>query len=241
MAATEKLDSLLKIGGASWRLDRENFSSGTRLQEGSIDLSPAWFQLGHEVSVSALVSAYDNRQLSLNPKTAAFPEVSKDLKSTAGSEWLDCMLESNAILSAILAVTHPVLYKAGRDTFDRLRRTTEIQPQNVLSRWTSVFNGLSVICNRITPPHRDGSSRFAWHELLATLGDYTNCKLELPGLGVSLEYGPGTVVGLSGMLLQHAVPSFEGERVCYAYFMRSSVHKWAKSSAYTWMNTSYYE
>jgi hypothetical protein len=63
MAATEKLDSLLKIGGASWRVDRENFNSGTRLQEGSIDLSPAWFQQGHEVSVSALVSAYDNRQL----------------------------------------------------------------------------------------------------------------------------------------------------------------------------------
>jgi len=151
------------------------------------------------------------------------------------------MLESNAILSAILAVIHPTLYSAGRETLSHLRNTPEIQPQHVLSRWTSVFSGVSVIRNRITPLHRDGKSRFQWYDLLATLGNYQNCNLELPGLGVSLEYGPGTVVGLSGMLLEHTVPSFEGERVCYAYFMRDKVHEWAKVSGYTWMNISSYE
>jgi hypothetical protein len=245
MAATEKLDSLLKTDSksdASWRTDCRNFNSGARLPEGYVNLSPAWFQQGHEVSVSALVSAYDIRQLTLNEKASdPFPEVGKDLKSAAGSEWLNCMLESNAVLSAILAVIHPALYNAGRHTFNCLRKATEIQPQNVLSRWTSVFNGVAVICNRKTLLHRDGYSRFAWYELLTTFGNYTDCKLELPGLGVTLEYGPGTVVGFSGMLLQHAVPSFKGERVCYAYFMRGSVQKWAKASGYPWMNTNYYE
>ena len=57
----------------------------------------------------------------------------------------------------------------------------------------------------------------------------------------TLEYGPGTVVGLSGMILEHEVSDFEGERVCYAYFMRDSVHEWAKVRPGTWMNTEYYK
>jgi hypothetical protein len=56
----------------------------------------------------------------------------------------------------------------------------------------------------------------------------TTCNLKLPGLGLSLEYGPGTVVGFSGTMLEHEVSSFEGDRVCYAYFMMDAVHEWAK-------------
>jgi len=74
-----------------------------------------------------------------------------------------------------------------------------------------------------------------------TLGRYRNCNLNLPGAGISLEYGPGTVVGLLGATLEHEVPRFEGERVCYAYFMRDNVHEWAGVSGYTWMATEYYD
>ena len=56
-----------------------------------------------------------------------------------------------------------------------------------------------------------------------------------------LEYGPGTVVGLLGAMLEHEVPHFEGERVCYAYFMRDNVHEWAGVLGYTWMATDYYD
>jgi len=65
--------------------------------------------------------------------------------------------------------------------------------------------------------------------------------LELPGLGITLEYGPGTVVGISGKVVEHAVPSFEGDRVCYAYFMRNNVHEWAKVLGSDWMNKKYYK
>jgi hypothetical protein len=156
-------------------------------------------------------------------------------------EWLDAISESNAILSAILAVIHPKLYDAGWETAKRLRDTPEIDPQDVLSRWASVFSGVAVISNRSTPPHRDGSSRCHWYDILATVGRYRNCNLELPGLGISLEYGPGTVVGISGNVLEHAVPSFEGDRACYAYFMRNNVHEWANVPASDWMCTKYYE
>jgi hypothetical protein len=83
--------------------------------------------------------------------------------------------------------------------------------------------------------------RKQWYDLLAIIGCYQNSNLELLGLGLLLEYSPGTVVGLLGATLEHTVPHFEGERVCYAYFMRDSVHEWAKVPAKDWMTTSYYQ
>jgi Oxygenase domain of the 2OGFeDO superfamily len=170
-----------------------------------------------------------------------WPEVGALFGNSKALDWLDHIAESNSILSAVLAVIHPELHDAGQETFNRLRNHDEIQPQEVIRKWTSVFNGVSVICNRLTPPHRDNNSRRQWYELLVTLGRYQDCNLELPGLGVSLKYGPGTVVGLSGGTMKHAVSHFEGNRVCYAYFMRNSVHRWAGVPGDSWMKTSWYE
>ena len=77
--------------------------------------------------------------------------------------------------------------------------------------------------------------------MLVTLGRYQKCDLKLPGLGVSLEYGPGMVLGISGSVLEHAAPSFKGDRVCYVYFMRNNVHEWVNVPASDWMYTKYYE
>jgi Oxygenase domain of the 2OGFeDO superfamily len=159
----------------------------------------------------------------------------------AALDWLNAISESNAILSAILAVIHPNLYDAGWQTTKHLRGTAEIDPQDLLSWWASVFSGVAVISNCTTPLHWDLSSRYHSSDMLATLGSYQGCNLELPGLGISLEYGPGTVAGISGHVLEHAVPSFEGDRVCYAYFMRNNVHEWAKVPGSDWMYTKYYE
>jgi len=79
------------------------------------------------------------------------------------------------------------------------------------------------------------------YDILATLGSYQKCHLELPGVGISLEYSPGTVVGILGNVLEHAVPTFEGDRVCYMYFMRNNMHEWANIPASDWMYTRYYE
>ena len=82
------------------------------------------------------------------------------------------------------------------------------------------FHNISVIFNRLMPAHQDENTQKQWYDLLVTLGHYQNCNLELLGLGLSLKYGPGTVVGLLGLTLEHEVSHFEGERVCYTYFMR---------------------
>lgn len=183
-------------------------------------------------------------QLIVNETVQERPQVGATLKSPAALEWLDEISTSNMITSAILAVIHPELYDAGRECLIRLKKDVEFQRKDVdhaLSRWTSAFSGISVISNRKTPLHRDGGSRNNWYDLLISLGRYQNCNLELPGLGVSLDYRPGTVVGLSGMVVQHSVKNCRRDRVCYAYFMRDNVHEWAGVPVKDWMKTTYYE
>jgi hypothetical protein len=54
-AATEKLYSLLTMDttdGGNWRDDHRNYYDG-KTPSGSVNISPAWFQQGHEVSVFA--------------------------------------------------------------------------------------------------------------------------------------------------------------------------------------------
>ena len=74
---------------------------------------------------------------------------------TYTSEWLNAMLESNAVLSVKLAVIHPSLYDAGWETMNQLRNTPWIEDQDVIMRWASAFSSASIISNRITPLHRD--------------------------------------------------------------------------------------
>jgi hypothetical protein len=85
--------------------------------------------------------------------TQPYLQVSANFSLPAALDWLNAISESNAILSTILAVIHPNLYDAGWQTTKRLRGTAEIDPQDLLSRWVSVFSGVAVISNRTTPPH----------------------------------------------------------------------------------------
>ncbi len=96
---------------------------------------------------------------------------------------------------------------------------------NAVGAWGSVFNALSIITNQMTPFHRDNQSWHSWFDLMLSIGDYPSAKLRLPGLGVSLEYKSGTLVGMSGRVLRHGVPQCEGERTCLVYYMRDKVQE----------------
>jgi hypothetical protein len=110
-------------------------------------------------------------------------------------ECLDAISESNAILSAILAVIYSKHYDASWQTAKCLKDTPEIGPQDVLSQWASFFSSIAIIFNHSTLSHWDRSSRCHWYDMLATFEKYQNCKLELPSLRISLEYGLGTMLG----------------------------------------------
>jgi hypothetical protein len=65
-----------------------------------------------------------------------------------------------------------------------------------LGAWSSPFSGYSLISNRRTPAHRDNSARPEWYDLLATFSSYTDGVLEFPGLGLTIDYPPGSLVAL---------------------------------------------
>jgi len=80
----------------------------------------------------------------------------------------------------------------------------------------------------------------AWFDVLATFGEYTDGRMELPSLGVRLEYNPGTMVALAGRVVPHGVAESKGKRVCLAYFMRDRVQEKAGVRAAGWANLDAY-
>lgn len=108
---------------------------------------------------------------------------------------------------------------AGREYMDRMLVKDHLR--DTVVKYGSVFNALQIICNRETPPHRDARSRAPWYDLLASVGPYTCATLNF---NITASYGPGSVVELSGKVLRHSVPKFQGDRTCFTYFMRDSVH-----------------
>lgn len=149
------------------------------------------------------------------------------------------MFYPSALLSAVLSVIHPDLYRSGMDTMKRLHAQPDLVP--ALQHWTSVFNAVTVLSNRATPLHRDNHSRPQWYDMLTTIGPYEEAWLELPGIGLKLQYNSGTVMGFGGKVLRHGVPECRGERVCLAYYMRDKVHERMEVEAAQWMKIQYYE
>jgi hypothetical protein len=110
----------------------------------------------------------------------------------------------------------------------------------VVAAWGSVFNALLVIANQRTPFHCDNQSHYAWFDLMLTIGNYLNAELQLPGLGVSLPYKSGTVVGMSGKVVRHGVPESDGDRTCLVYYMRDKVQERLQARAADWMRNEMY-
>jgi hypothetical protein len=61
------------------------------------------------------------------------------------------------------------------------------------------------------------------YDLLATFGRYSNGVLDLPSIGLSCAYNPGTITGLMGKVLIHGVKLVNGERFCFAQFVQLGV------------------
>lgn len=150
------------------------------------------------------------------------------------------MVESSALMGAILKIIHPELYKAGIQALRTLQQHPEMVNQSnelleVLQLWSSPFSGYSVISNRETPVHRDNSAQQEWYDLLVTIGPYHSAVLMLPSIGVSLQYNSGTVVGLGGKVVSHGVEAPEGDRICIAHYMRDQVHERLQVKGPEWM------
>ena len=104
-----------------------------------------------------------------------------------------------------------------------------------MQHWSSVFTNMQLIANRAAPLHRDPNTLAPWFDLLCTVGEYEDCFMYIPTLGIILEYPPGTLVAFSGRLLRHAVNRVEGNRYTMAYYMRRAVHQWLGVGNPNWM------
>ncbi|OBZ77758.1 hypothetical protein A0H81_02872 [Grifola frondosa] len=205
--ATTMLAEAFGKGSPGWRADPELFKevgAQPKFAPGIATLSAGWFQQGH--------------------KGKSFPiEASASLRRFSGCSgaWMAAIAESNAVVSAMLRVMQPDLYHAGMRCLRQLRE--EPQLREYVNRWTCVTTAVQIIANRKTPLHRDRAGRAAWMDILVTVGDYSGLRLKLPTLGMEVEYDPGSVVAICGMMLSHSVPPASGERACYAYFMSSEI------------------
>ncbi len=110
----------------------------------------------------------------------------------------------------------------------------------ILGKWASAFNGVAVIVNRATPFHRDTNSKCPWYDMLVTVGTYEEADMELPGYGIRLEYRPGSAVALCGAALSHGVEAADGDRVSYAWFMRSQIHMYTQVKSAHWAELNMY-
>jgi RNA polymerase subunit RPABC4/transcription elongation factor Spt4 len=155
-----------------------------------------------------------------------------------GHAWLTAIGESAALLSSVLRVIHPDLYAMARSSMDEM--FTHENLADILHMWMSVFNGVSVICNRETPVHRDNYSSSEWYDMLTTIGPYESAIFELPGVGLRFPYPSGTIIGLCGRVLRHGVSVARGERVCLAYYMRKNVQDRLTNSFASWNSWNAY-
>lgn len=117
-----------------------------------------------------------------------------------------------------------------------------VDTMNIAREWQSVYTGIAIISNRITPSHRDSKGRPEWYDTLVSYaGIDSRPRLLLNDLGVDLEYSSGTVVGICGSILQHEVQSWgDADRVCYAHFMREAVRERLKVGPAGWVYQDMY-
>ncbi|EIW73902.1 hypothetical protein CONPUDRAFT_27499, partial [Coniophora puteana RWD-64-598 SS2] len=177
------------------------------IQPGSINLSPGWYQSGHDKDPTH------------------YPEPSanwRDLQGDLASTVVD-LSGLHALASGVLRLVHPWQYIQGKACMRSL--SDDINTRSHIRQWASVFNAATILSNRETVLHRDGGGTYPWYDILSTHGRYRYGQLSFPMLRIDLDYRPGTMVPFCGKLLRHGVPHCQGDRVCWAYYMKEGVHR----------------
>jgi hypothetical protein len=139
-----------------------------------------------------------------------------------------------AIMSAVLSVVQPDLYKLNRESLLRLSRREGLQ--ELIAPWAFAFNAVSVISNRSSPAHRDrksGSKEYS--DVLVSLGGDTGTVLELYSLGIRCWYPPGSMAIFSRNSILHGVSESVEERICIAGYTRPPVHRSVGLGATDWV------
>ncbi|KAG2353308.1 hypothetical protein BDR07DRAFT_1310002, partial [Suillus spraguei] len=143
-----------------------------------------------------------------------------------------------AIASVALRVMHPQQYFAGLQALSHLgdKALSKELPQmpETLQYWASVFNSLSIISNRETPNHRDHLLIPECFNIPTTMGNYPNAWMSMPSLQLEFRYDSGCMIAFSGRIVRHGVHGVEGDQIAWAWYMRDSVHIYARVPSCGW-------
>jgi hypothetical protein len=143
-------------------------------------------------------------------------------------------------INLTLSLIHPDLFDMGLEILRRLRLSENTV--DIAQEWQSVYTGVAIICNRTTPLHRDRKGSPGWFDVLLSYSDGgSSPQLLIEDLGLKFKYCSGTVVGFCGSVFKHGVEQWgDGNRICYAHFMRESVRNRLKVDPAEWVYRSQY-
>ncbi|KAG1893225.1 uncharacterized protein F5891DRAFT_1196677 [Suillus fuscotomentosus] len=168
---------------------------GGEFGAGRITVVPAYFMQRQERLMDPLVT-------------------SKSYRSKKVQQWMAALTTSEVLWNAITAVVAPDLFQAGISAFCEVIKEVRRPPKKPtpVEYWPSIFSGLDIIANRVTFSHRDAGGSPSLLDLLVSLGRNHHATLALEDLKAELDYSPGTMVYISGRVLEHSVgPWLNGE------------------------------
>jgi hypothetical protein len=163
------------------------------------------------------------------------------MKEFQASHWLESSKNVENLINLTLSLINPGQFQCGLQMLKKLRRLKNTK--KVAVYWQSVFSGVSVIANRITPIHRDKHGRPEWFDMLANYcRSGSSPRFLVNPIGLDLDYSTGTVIGFCGNILEHQVRAWgEGDRVCFAHFMRDAVREKLQVPFSGWVELSTYK
>ena len=153
--------------------------------------------------------------------------MSPELQSAAGMQFIHDIQDAERIVDCILNLICPELHSIGTQAINKLKEGAWLENRHEsIKQWTSMYSGIEVIVNRVTPVHRDPAAAPTMYDFLISAGTHEEVWLDLPDVKARLSYNPGTAVALSGRVLRHGVAKWiSGERICIAHFIRENVHE----------------
>ncbi|KAK7677485.1 hypothetical protein QCA50_003723 [Cerrena zonata] len=200
----------------SWRTDSAYFDpDNDYISTGLANLSAAWYMAGHKSP----------------PYTTPF------LQRSEGHKFVSVARDPFAVVSGILAITHPQQYEMAKEMKDSM--ITSGNCAEALGRWPTVFTAISVITNRESPFHRDLHESWKWFDFLLSFGPYKHAPLYLANLGIRVNNPPGTICIFGGRALWHGVRRVS-PRVTLALYMRKNIQKELGIQSASWMTQQEY-
>ncbi|KAG1758106.1 hypothetical protein EDD22DRAFT_957200 [Suillus occidentalis] len=182
--------TMSKSRPSKWSTHHSNFHSAEEslLTPGCINISPCWFQQGHE----------RHGPPPTYPEDGFMPEVSVTLKADESHSLVLNMQWPGLLSSAALRIMHPQLYQASISTQVELgcwvATNRQDQMYQCLQQWTSMYTGAAIICNRQSPFHRDPKCPPEGFDILTCIGGYDNGVMQLTNLGINIAYNSGVMM-----------------------------------------------